>query len=110
MSPRRARGAGCSATRSASMANALACRARMSLSPLRRIDHALAGRLRIEERIGFHRLFELPAVRKQMVDIDLAIRDETRTRGLAHGRERPRADQRHLPAQQIVTHIEGDIV
>jgi hypothetical protein len=45
--------------------------------------HALAGGLRVEQAIGFFRLFELPLVREQAVDIDLALDDKTGAIGLA---------------------------
>jgi len=45
--------------------------------------HTLAGGLSVEQAIGFFRLFELPLVREQAVDIDLALDDETGAIGLA---------------------------
>ena len=47
-------------------------------------------------------------MRKQTVDIDLAIGDETRTICLTIRRESPRPDQRHLAAQHVGADIKRD--
>ena len=72
------------------------------------MDHAFARGLRIEQPVRFLGLLELPAVREEAVDVDAAIGDVAGAVGLADGREGPRADQRDLPAQQIVADVQGD--
>src|SRR5215469_1792909 len=55
-------------------------------------EHALAGGLGVEQAIGLFRLFELPVVGEEAVDIDLAFYAKARAVGLALPREGPRAD------------------
>src|SRR5215813_6149959 len=69
-------------------------------------DHSLAGRLRVEQPVGLLRLLERPAVREQLLDVDLHVGDELGALGLPLLRERPRADECHLPAQEIRAHVE----
>ena len=45
--------------------------------------HALAGRLGVEQAIGFFRLVQLPVVGEEAVDIDVALDAEARAVGLA---------------------------
>src|SRR5207302_1010870 len=52
---------------------------------------------------------QLPAVGEEAVDLDLAVGNEAGAFGLAHGREGPRADQRHLAAEEIVADVERDL-
>ena len=60
----------------------------------RRQDDGLAGRLRVEEPVGFFGLLEPPAVREEPLHVDLALGDELGALGLALLRERPRPHQR----------------
>src|SRR5262249_61475002 len=69
----------------------------------------LARRLRVEELVGFLRLLELPAVREELLHVHAAVGDELGALGLALLRERPRSDERHLPAQEIGAHVQGDL-
>src|SRR3970282_2797502 len=71
-----------------------------------RQDDGLARRLRVEELVGFLRLLELPAVREELLHAHFPVGDELGAFGLALLRERPGADQRHLPAQEIRTNVE----
>src|SRR5215470_8508066 len=70
----------------------------------RRQDDGLAGRLRVEEPVGFLSLLEAPAVGEELLHVDLPVGDELGALGLALLRERPRPDQRHLPAQEVRAH------
>src|SRR5499433_4429318 len=72
----------------------------------RRQDDGLARGLRIEELVSLLRLLELPAVRKELLHIPAVVRNELGALGLALLRERPGADQRHLPAQEIGAHVQ----
>src|SRR5436190_1379423 len=76
---------------------------------LRRQDDALARGLGVEQAIGLLGLVEAPAVREQLLDVDLAVRDEFGTVGLALLGEGPRPDQRHLPAQHVRADVEGHL-
>src|SRR5215469_11554189 len=51
--------------------------------------HALAAGLPVEQPVGLVRLRQLPAIREQMLDVDLAIGDEGRALGLDDRGERP---------------------
>src|SRR5437660_5887580 len=73
------------------------------------VNDTLACGLRVEQAVRLVRVFEPPVMRKQVIDVDAAIGDEARALRLADRRERPRADQRHLPAQQVVTDVEGHV-
>src|SRR5262245_24360955 len=74
-----------------------------------RQDDGLAGRLRVEEPVGFLGLLEPPAVREQPLHVHLALGDELGALGLALLRERPRPHQRDLPAQEIRADVERDL-
>src|SRR5499427_9607063 len=74
-----------------------------------RQDDGLAGRLRVEEPVGFLGLLEPPAVREQPLHVDLPVGDELSALGLALLRERPRPHQRYLPAQEILADVERDL-
>ena len=54
-----------------------------------RMDDALAGGLVVEQFVSFPGLIELPLVREQFVDVDLAIGDVASALGLADSRESP---------------------
>src|SRR5262249_9667968 len=75
----------------------------------RRQDDGLAGRLRVEEPVGFLGLLEPPAVREEPLHVHLPLGDELGALGLALLRERPRPHQRDLPAQQIRADVERDL-
>ena len=75
----------------------------------RRQDDGLAGRLRVEEPVGFLGLLEPPAVREEPLHVHLALGDELGALGLALLRERPRPHQRDLPAQEIRADVERDL-
>ena len=55
-----------------------------------RQDDGLAGRLRVEEPVGFLGLFEPLAVREEPLHVHLPLGDELGALGLALLRERPR--------------------
>src|SRR6516162_1367404 len=74
-----------------------------------RQDDGLAGRLRVEEPVGFLGLLEPPAVREEPLHVHLALGDELGALGLALLRERPRPPQRYLPAQEIRADVERDL-
>src|SRR5262249_53400392 len=74
-----------------------------------RQDDGLAGRLRVEEPVGFHGLLEPPAVREEPLHVHLPLGDELGALGLALLRERPRPHQRDLPAQEIRADVERDL-
>src|SRR5262249_27474267 len=74
-----------------------------------RQDDGLAGRLRVEEPVGFLGLLEPPAVREEPLHVHLPVRDELGALGLALLRERPRPHQRYLPAQEIRADVERDL-
>jgi hypothetical protein len=61
-----------------------------------RQDDGLAGRLRVEEPVGFLGLLETPAVREESLHVHLPVGDELGALGLALLRERPRPHQRYL--------------
>src|SRR4030095_2285468 len=69
-------------------------------------DDRLARGLRVEQPVGLLRLLEAPAVREQALHVDLPVGDEFGAFGLPLLRERPGADQRDLPAQEIRAHVE----
>src|SRR4029453_1005933 len=71
-----------------------------------RQDDRLARRLRVEELVGFLRLVEPPAMREELLHVDAPVGHELGALGLALLRERPRAHQRHLPAQEVRAHVE----
>ena len=75
----------------------------------RRQDDGLAGRLRVEEPVGFLGLLEPPAVREEPLHVHLPLGDELGALGLALLRERPRPHQRDLPAQEIGADVERDL-
>src|SRR5258706_11232469 len=75
-----------------------------------RQNNSLARTLLVEQLIGFFRLFQLPAMREQLVDVDAAIGDISGAVRLADGRESPRTHQRDLPAQQVAADVERDAV
>src|SRR5262249_20615488 len=52
-------------------------------------EHALAARLLVEQPVGLLGLIELPAVREQILDLDLAVGDELGALGLSDLREGP---------------------
>ena len=81
----------------------------MKSSPPSHQKHALAGGLAVEQAVGGFGLVEAPAVGEQRVHVDPAVGDEAGAVGLADGREGPGANQRHLPAQQIVADIESHL-
>src|SRR5215469_6697138 len=72
--------------------------------------HTLSGGLRVKQAIGFFRLVELPLMREQAVDIDLALDAEARAVGLALPREGPGGDDRQLPAQHVGADVDRHIV
>src|SRR6516165_997288 len=74
-----------------------------------RQDDGLAGRLRVEEPVGFLGLLEPPAVREEPLHVHLPVGDELGALGLALLRERPRPHQRYLPAQEIRADVERDL-
>src|SRR5215468_9972127 len=74
-----------------------------------REDDGLAGRLRVEELVGLLGLVEPPAVREELLHVDLPVGDELGALGLALLRERPRAHQRYLPPQEILADVERDL-
>ena len=74
-----------------------------------RQDDGLAGRLRVEESVGFLGLLEPPAVREEPLHVHLPVGDELGALGLALLRERPRPHQRYLPAQEIRADVERDL-
>ena len=74
-----------------------------------RQDDGLAGRLRVEEPVGFLGLLEPPAVRDEPLHVHLALGDELGALGLALLRERPRPHKRDLPAQEIRADVERDL-
>src|SRR5262245_65998313 len=74
-----------------------------------RQDDGLAGRLRVEEPVGFLGLLEPPAVREEPLHLHLPLGDELGALGLALLRERPRPHQRDLPAQEIRADVERDL-
>ena len=74
-----------------------------------RQDDGLAGRLRVEEPVGFLGLLEPPAVREEPLHVHLPLGDELGALGLALLRERPRPHQRDLPAQEIRADVERDL-
>src|SRR5205085_1470540 len=74
-----------------------------------RQDDRLAGRLRVEEPVGFLGLLEPPAMREELLHVHLPVGDELGAVGLALLRERPRPDQRYLPAQEIRADVERDL-
>src|SRR6185312_4145695 len=73
-------------------------------------EHALAGRLRVEQLVGLFGLVELPAVGEQRLDIDPAVRDELRAFGLADRREGPRGDDRQLLPEHVGADIDRHVV
>src|SRR5262245_4386386 len=75
----------------------------------RRQDDGLAGRLRVEEPVGFLGLLEPPAVREEPLHVHLPLGDELGALGPALLRERPRPHQRDLPAQEIRADVERDL-
>src|ERR1700756_5837127 len=75
----------------------------------RRQDDGLAGRLRVEEPVGFLGLLEPPAVGEEPLHVHLALGDELGALGLALLRERPRPHQRDLPTQEIRADVERDL-
>jgi len=75
----------------------------------RRQDDGLAGRLRVEEPVGFLGLLEPPAVGEEPLHVHLALGDELGALGLALLGERPRPHQRDLPAQEIGADVERDL-
>src|SRR5262249_39664893 len=77
--------------------------------PSRRQDDGLAGRLRVEQPVGFLGLLEPPAVREETLHVHLPLGDELGALGLALLRERPRPHQRDLPAQEIRADVERDL-
>src|SRR5262249_23145108 len=52
-------------------------------------EHALAARLLVKQSVGLLGLIELPAMREQIVDLDLAVGNELRALGLPDLREGP---------------------
>src|SRR5262249_8575202 len=75
----------------------------------RRQDDSLAGRLRVEEPVGFLGLLEPPAVREEPLHVHLALGDELGALALALLGARPRPHQRDLPAQEIRADVERDL-
>src|SRR5262249_13163465 len=76
----------------------------------RGIENAFARRLRVEQPICFLRLLEVPAMSEETVHLDPAVRYEARAFGLTDGGKSPRADQRDLPAQQVIAHVQCHVV
>src|SRR5258708_8835451 len=72
-------------------------------------ENAFAVRLLVEQLISLFRLVERPAVREQLVDIDLAFDAERGALGLDHGGESPRGDQRHLAPEQVRADVDRDV-
>src|SRR5579862_2258010 len=68
--------------------------------------HALAAGLAIEQLIGRLGLCQLPAIREQVLDVDLVVGDEARAVGLDGGGESPRADDGELLAQHLRTDVD----
>ena len=83
---------------------------RTTLTDLTTQDDGLAGRLRVEEPVGFLGLLEPPAVREQPFHVHVALGDELGALGLALLRERPRPHQRDRPAQEIRADVERDLI
>jgi len=54
-------------------------------------EKALAGGLRVEQPVGLFRLFELPLMREEAVDIDIAFDAEARAIRLALPLKRSRS-------------------
>src|ERR671918_2580426 len=81
-----------------------------SYSPARRSEqeHALAGRLGVEQSIGLGRLIEGVAMGEQALDVDLAIGDEARALGLDHAREGPGADHSQLLPDHVAADVDRD--
>src|SRR3954463_7989362 len=73
-------------------------------------EHALAGGLAVEQLVGLLGLIQLPAMREQLFDIDLAVDDELRALGLTHLREGPRRDDRQLLPEHVGADIDRDLV
>src|SRR5258708_27255900 len=72
-------------------------------------ENTFAVRLLVEQRVGLLRLVERPAVREQLVDIDLALDAELRALGLDDGGESPGRDQRHLAPEQVRADVDRDV-
>src|SRR5260370_31576637 len=72
-------------------------------------ENAFAVRLLVEQLISLLRLVERPAVREQLVDIDLALDAERRALGLDDGGESPGRDQRHLAPEQVRADVDRDV-
>src|SRR5215510_6505432 len=88
------------------MASSLEGEARVGASSSGGQDDGLARGLGIEDLVGFLCLLELPAVGEELLHVDLQVGDGLRAFGLTLLRERPGADQRHLPAQEIGTDVQ----
>src|SRR5882757_2666250 len=72
-------------------------------------EDAFAVRLLVEQRVSLLRLAERPAVREQLVDIDLALDAELGALGLDDSGESPGCDQRHLAPEQVRADIDRDV-
>jgi hypothetical protein len=72
-------------------------------------ENAFAVRLPVEQLVGLLRLVERPAVREQLVDIDLAVDAELRALGLDDGGEGPGRDQRHLAPEQVRADVDRHV-
>src|SRR5580704_7036036 len=74
---------------------------------LERREHALAGRLAVEELVGLGGLAEAEAVGEQPPERDLPVGHETRALPLTHAAEGPRGDQGELLADEVAADVEG---
>src|SRR5713226_1427476 len=72
-------------------------------------ENAFAVRLLVEQLVGLLRLVECPAVREQLVDIDLALDAELGALGLDDGGESPGSDQRHLAPEQVRADVDRHV-
>ena len=71
--------------------------------------NALAAGLPIEQPVGLVGLVELPAIRKQMVDVDLVVGDKARAIGLDGGGKGPRCNNGKLLAQHVGADLDSDV-
>src|SRR6202035_6032014 len=72
-------------------------------------EHAFAAGLAVEQLIGRLGLRELPAIREQMLDIDLVVGDEARAVGLDGRGKSPRADDGELLTQHLRADLDGHV-
>src|SRR5262245_45617136 len=87
-------------------ASSLEGEARVGASSSGGQDDGLARALGVEDLVGLLCLLELPAVGEELLHVDIQVGDSLGAFGLTLLRERPGADQRHLPAEEIGTDVE----